>query len=92
MLSEGNVEALSIANDLIYDVLFRDRASKVMAARNFDQNTHERELWSRSVASMFMGLVSWWVGQGASFSAAEVASVYATIFCRGGGDFGSVTP
>jgi AcrR family transcriptional regulator len=81
--SEGNAEASSIAEDLIYDVLFKERLNALPAEPGPGKLPVKQDLLAHTMTSMMMGLMSWWIGSGAPYSAQEIAEIYAAILYGG---------
>jgi len=85
--SEGNAEAFSIAEDLIYDVLFKERLANLPAEPGPGKLPVKQDLLAHTMTSMMMGLLSWWIGSEAPYSAREIAGIYAAILYGGVSSF-----
>lgn len=81
--SEGNQEAFSIAEDLIFDVLFKERLASLPADPAGGKLPVEPDLLAHTMTSMMMGLLRWWIGDEAPYSPAQIARIY-SVFLYGG--------
>jgi AcrR family transcriptional regulator len=85
--SEGNAEAFSIAEDLIYDVLFKERLTVLPDEPPPGKLPVKHELLAHTMTSMMMGLLRWWIEREAPYSAQEIAGIYASILYGGVSSF-----
>jgi AcrR family transcriptional regulator len=84
LAASGNSgKILSLAIDLIYETLLKNRLDDLLPILRQKNEAIPDERWAQVIASMFLGLVVWWVSDDSAIPAGEIAQVYGRVMTHG---------